>query len=104
MIQDFLGIQEMHLESLVLLHFRSTTAQILQGLRTLKRVTAIVQTQILECFVQTVLPHGSNSCHRHKVNAYTGTEIGGIADVISSDIRLNNKHICGLSRLLCEER
>jgi hypothetical protein len=103
MIQDIPGTQEMHLEFLALLHYHSTIAQILQDLRTLKRGTAMVLTQISGCFMETMLPCGNSSYHSPKVSVCTGTEIGGIADEISSGSSLSRGSTNGLSHRLCEE-
>jgi len=103
LIPDIPGIQEMHPEFWVLLHYQSTTAQILQDLRTLKRATAMVLTQILGCSMETVVPYGNSSYHSHKVSVCTETEIGGITDEISSGSRPSRGSRNGLSLHLCEE-
>jgi hypothetical protein len=103
MILDFPGTQEMHLESLALRRYHSTIVQIRQGLRTWKKVIAMVLTQTSECSMETVFPHGNNSYHRHQVSIHTATEIGAITDEISRDISLSNKSSNDLSHLLCEK-
>lgn len=103
MIQDIPGTQEMHLEFLVLLHYHPTIAQILQDLRTLKRATAMVLTQITGCSMGTMLPCGNSSCHSHKISICTGTEIGGTAEEISIGSGLSNRSRNGLLHHLCEE-
>lgn len=104
LIPDIPGIQEMHPEFWVLLHYHPTTAQILQDLRTMKKATAMVLTQILGCSMETVVLYGNSRCHSHKVSECTETEIGGITDEISSGSSPSKGSRNGLSHHLCEEK
>lgn len=53
--------------------------------------------------METMLPHGSNSYHSHKTSVCTGTEIGGILDVVTKGTNHSSMSNNGLSHLLCEE-